>query len=243
MGLIDGLLGFGAPSLRVGQPAPDFTLPDGGGKMVRLSEFRGRKAVVLYFYPKDDTPGCTKESCAFRDSYQDFLDAGAEVIGVSGDDSSSHERFATKYNLPFVLLSDRGGQVRAKYGVPATWDSCRDGSRSSSTAMVSCGTPSTPSSSPSSTSPRPSPPCGSWIGRPRTAEARQRRRDRAAGGAAAHTSCGRSGGHGPRRTRTPRRAALRMRPAPRPSWRRRTRRRRRPSPTPSSTRPPSRRRA
>ena len=88
--------------------------------MVRLSEFRGRKAVVLYFYPKDDTPGCTKESCAFRDSYQDFLDAGAEVIGVSGDDSSSHERFATKYNLPFVLLSDRGGQVRAKYGVPAT---------------------------------------------------------------------------------------------------------------------------
>ena len=120
MGLIDGLLGFGAPSLRVGQQAPDFTLPDGGGKMVRLSEFRGRKAVVLYFYPKDDTPGCTKESCAFRDSYQDFLDAGAEVIGVSGDDSSSHERFATKYNLPFVLLSDRGGQVRAKYGVPAT---------------------------------------------------------------------------------------------------------------------------
>jgi peroxiredoxin Q/BCP len=120
MGLIDGLLGFGAPSLRVGQEAPDFTLPDRGGKMVRLSEFRGRKAVVLYFYPKDNTPGCTKESCAFRDSYQDFLDAGAEVIGVSGDDSSSHERFATKYNLPFVLLSDRGGQVRAKYGVPAT---------------------------------------------------------------------------------------------------------------------------
>ena len=120
MGLIDGLLGFGAPSLRVGQEAPDFTLPDRDGKMVRLSEFRGRKAVVLYFYPKDNTPGCTKESCAFRDSYQDFLDAGAEVIGVSGDDSSSHERFATKYNLPFVLLSDRGGQVRAKYGVPAT---------------------------------------------------------------------------------------------------------------------------
>ena len=93
--------------------------------MVRLSEFRGRKAVVLYFYPKDDTPGCTKESCAFRDSYQDFLDAGAEVIGVSGDDSSSHERFATKYHLPFVLLSDRGGQVRPNTACRRRWGSCR----------------------------------------------------------------------------------------------------------------------
>ena len=120
MGLLDGLLGFGDPGLRVGQEAPDFTLPDRTGTMVRLSELRGRKAVVLYFYPKDDTPGCTKESCAFRDSYQDFQDAGAEVIGVSGDGAASHERFAAKHRLPFILLSDRGGQVRAKYGVPAT---------------------------------------------------------------------------------------------------------------------------
>jgi peroxiredoxin Q/BCP len=88
--------------------------------MVRLSEFRGRKAVVLYFYPKDDTPGCTKESCAFRDSYQDFQDAGAEVIGVSSDSAESHGRFAAKHRLPFTLLADQGAQVRKRYGVPAT---------------------------------------------------------------------------------------------------------------------------
>jgi peroxiredoxin Q/BCP len=120
VGLLDGLFGFGPPDLRVGEAAPDFVLPDRTGKMVRLSEFRGRKAIVLYFYPKDDTPGCTKESCAFRDSYQDFQDAGAEVIGVSSDDAASHGRFAEKYKLPFTLLSDQGGQVRKRYGVPAT---------------------------------------------------------------------------------------------------------------------------
>jgi thioredoxin-dependent peroxiredoxin len=85
-----------------------------------LSEFRDHKAVVLYFYPKDDTPGCTKESCAFRDSYQDFQDAGAEVIGVSSDSAESHGRFAAKHRLPFTLLADQGGQVRKHYGVPAT---------------------------------------------------------------------------------------------------------------------------
>jgi peroxiredoxin Q/BCP len=120
VGLLDGLFGFGPPDLRIGEAAPDFVLPDRTGKMVRLSEFRGRKAIVLYFYPKDDTPGCTKESCAFRDSYQDFQDAGAEVIGVSSDDAASHGRFAEKYKLPFTLLSDQGGQVRKLYGVPAT---------------------------------------------------------------------------------------------------------------------------
>jgi peroxiredoxin Q/BCP len=120
VGLLDGLFGFGPPDLRIGEAAPDFVLPDRTGKMVRLSEFRGRKAIVLYFYPKDDTPGCTKESCAFRDSYQDFQDAGAEVIGVSSDDAASHGRFAEKYKLPFTLLSDQGGQVRKRYGVPAT---------------------------------------------------------------------------------------------------------------------------
>lgn len=120
MGLLESLWGGGESSVRVGDEAPDFVLPDRTGKMVRLSEFRGRKAVVLYFYPKDDTPGCTKESCAFRDSYQDFQDAGAEVIGVSSDSAESHGRFAAKHRLPFTLLADQGGQVRKRYGVPAT---------------------------------------------------------------------------------------------------------------------------
>src|SRR5262245_57169688 len=120
MGLLDGLLGRGEANVRVGDQAPDFVLPDRTGKMVRLSDFRGRKAVVLYFYPKDDTPGCTKESCAFRDSYEAFQEAGAEVIGVSSDTAESHGRFASKYRLPFTLLSDRGGEVRRRYTVPAT---------------------------------------------------------------------------------------------------------------------------
>jgi peroxiredoxin Q/BCP len=118
MGLLD--LFSGTPGIGVGHTAPDFSLADRAGKTVRLSDFRGRKAVVLYFYPKDDTPGCTKESCAFRDQYQDFQDAGAEVIGVSSDSEASHEKFAAKYRLPFTLLTDRGGAVRKQYGVPAT---------------------------------------------------------------------------------------------------------------------------
>lgn len=120
MGLLESLWGSGDSSIRVGDEAPDFVLPDRTGKMVRLSEFRGHKAVVLYFYPKDDTPGCTKESCAFRDGYQDFQDAGAEVIGVSSDSAESHGKFAAKHRLPFTLLADQGGQVRTRYGVPAT---------------------------------------------------------------------------------------------------------------------------
>jgi len=120
MGMLESLWGSGDSRVRVGDEAPDFVLPDRTGKMVRLSEFRGRKAVVLYFYPKDDTPGCTKESCAFRDSYQDFQDAGAEVIGVSSDSAESHGRFAAKHRLPFTLLADQGAQVRKRYGVPAT---------------------------------------------------------------------------------------------------------------------------
>ena len=120
MGLLESLWGSGDSSIRVGDEAPDFVLPDRTGKMVRLSEFRGHKAVVLYFYPKDDTPGCTKESCAFRDGYQDFQDAGAEVIGVSSDSAESHGKFAAKHRLPFTLLADQGGQVRNRYGVPAT---------------------------------------------------------------------------------------------------------------------------
>ncbi|CAG0972071.1 cytosolic tryparedoxin peroxidase, trypanosomatid typical 2-Cys peroxiredoxin [Myxococcaceae bacterium] len=104
----------------VGDRAPDFELADAAGRPFRLSALRGRKAVVLYFYPKDDTPGCTKEACSFRDHYQDFVDAGAEVVGVSSDDGASHERFSKKYDLPFTLLSDEAGAVRKLYGVPAT---------------------------------------------------------------------------------------------------------------------------
>src|SRR5499427_768358 len=120
MGLLDSLFGGGTGGVGVGDQAPDFSLPDRTGKTVRLSEFRGRKAVVLYFYPKDDTPGCTKESCAFRDSYEAFQEAGAEVIGVSSDTAESHGRFAAKHRLPFTLLADQGAQVRKRYGVPAT---------------------------------------------------------------------------------------------------------------------------
>jgi peroxiredoxin Q/BCP len=106
--------------VKVGDRAPDFSLPDASGRAVGLADFRGTKPVVLYFYPKDDTPGCTKEACSFRDQYEDFTAVGAEVIGVSSDSSESHQKFAAKYRLPFTLLSDRDGQVRKRYGVPAT---------------------------------------------------------------------------------------------------------------------------
>ncbi len=102
-------------AVKVGDPAPDFTLPSQNGPSVSLKDFRG-KAVVLYFYPKDDTPGCTAESCGFRDQYEVFKTSGAEIIGVSGDSSESHQKFATKYQLPFTLLSDKGHQVRKLYG-------------------------------------------------------------------------------------------------------------------------------
>jgi len=108
-------------TLKTGDPAPDFTLPDQKGETVALSGFRGKKAVILYFYPKDDTPGCTAESCTFRDSYEDFQAAGAEVIGVSSDTEDSHKTFAAKYHLPFKLLSDQGGEIRKLYGVTSTF--------------------------------------------------------------------------------------------------------------------------
>ena len=119
MALFD-FLGGGKSGVEAGQPAPDFELPDAEGKRIRLADYRGKKAVVLYFYPKDDTPGCTAEACSFRDSYEDFQDAGAEVIGVSSDTASSHAKFAKRHKLPFTLLSDAKGEVRKKYGVPAT---------------------------------------------------------------------------------------------------------------------------
>ncbi|TVQ05749.1 MAG: peroxiredoxin [Leptolyngbya sp. DLM2.Bin27] len=107
-------------AIKVGDAAPDFTLPNQAGESVTLSSFEGQKAVVLYFYPKDDTPGCTVESCSFRDSYEEFLAAGAEVIGISSDSPDSHRAFASKHNLPFTLVSDSGSAVRKTYGVPAT---------------------------------------------------------------------------------------------------------------------------
>src|SRR5512137_2651347 len=119
MGLFD-IFGGGDPAVKVGERAPDFKLPDRDGNNVKLSQFRGKKAVVLYFYPKDDTPGCTAESCEFRDRYEDLKDAGAEVIGVSSDNEASHAKFAEKHRLPFILLSDSGGAVRKKYGIPST---------------------------------------------------------------------------------------------------------------------------
>lgn len=107
--------------VKVGDPAPDFTLSSQSGTPVSLKDFLGQKCVVVYFYPKDDTPGCTKESCAFRDQYEVFNSAGAEVIGISADSPESHQRFAAKYQLPFSLLSDSGNQVRKLYGVPASF--------------------------------------------------------------------------------------------------------------------------
>lgn len=107
--------------VKVGDVAPDFTLTSQYSLPVSLQDFRGKKAVVLYFYPKDDTPGCTKESCAFRDQYEVFKTVGAEVIGVSADSPESHQQFATKYQLPFTLLSDVGNQLRQLYGVPSTF--------------------------------------------------------------------------------------------------------------------------
>jgi peroxiredoxin Q/BCP len=118
MGLLDSLLGSGT-GLAAGAPAPDFSLEDQNGKRVSLAGLRGRN-VVVYFYPKDDTPGCTREACSFRDQYTDFTDAGAEVYGISSDSPASHRAFAAKYELPFTLLSDPDGKVREAFGVPAT---------------------------------------------------------------------------------------------------------------------------
>jgi peroxiredoxin Q/BCP len=104
----------------VGDPAPDFTRPTANGESVSLADFRGRSEVVLFFYPRNDTPLCTAEACAFRDSYEAFRDAGVEVIGVSADSAASHRQFAGRHRLPFRLISDDDGALRALYGVPRT---------------------------------------------------------------------------------------------------------------------------
>lgn len=103
-------------TLNEGDKAPDFTAKDQNGKTVSLSDFKG-KNVILYFYPKDDTPGCTAEACDFRDNYQSMLSQGFEVIGVSTDDEKSHKKFETKYSLPFPLIADTDKSINEAYGV------------------------------------------------------------------------------------------------------------------------------
>jgi len=106
-------------SVQVGDYAPDFTLTSQSGQQVSLAGFRGSKAVVLFFYPKDGTAFCTKEACSFRDAYEEFVQAGAVVIGVSSDSAESHQAFASGHRLPFALLADTDGCVRKAFGVPS----------------------------------------------------------------------------------------------------------------------------
>jgi thioredoxin-dependent peroxiredoxin len=104
-------------SVQIGDKAPDFTLPTDGNGTVKLADLKGKK-VVLYFYPKDDTSGCTAEACGFRDALPDYSGAGAVVIGISKDSVASHDKFKKKHDLPFILASDAGSDVCEKYG---TW--------------------------------------------------------------------------------------------------------------------------
>lgn len=104
--------------IKIGDSCPLFSLPDSQGRAIDMQEFIGKKILVLFFYPKDDTPGCTKEACAFRDAYADFLDLGCEVFGISSDDASSHQAFQDKHQLPYPLLADTQKKVRQLFGVP-----------------------------------------------------------------------------------------------------------------------------
>jgi thioredoxin-dependent peroxiredoxin len=106
--------------IQIGDAAPDFAVQAHDGEQVRLSDYRGNHVVVLYFYPKDGTPVCTKEACTFRDAFEEFSRAGAVVIGVSGDRAERHRSFAEQQRLPFQLVSDRDGSLRKAYGVPKT---------------------------------------------------------------------------------------------------------------------------
>lgn len=106
--------------IAVGQKAPDLSLPNQKGESVTLSKLWASGPVVVYFYPKDETPGCTAQACGFRDAYSTFKDAGAEVVGISSDDADSHQRFADHHRLPFVLLADTRGEARKAFGVKKT---------------------------------------------------------------------------------------------------------------------------
>lgn len=101
----------------IGKPAPDFTLPSTTGEPIALKQFKGKKTVILYFYPKDETPGCTKEACAFRDAFSEFEKHNAVILGVSNDPMDSHNAFRGKHHLPFTLLSDEDAAVAKLYGV------------------------------------------------------------------------------------------------------------------------------
>jgi peroxiredoxin Q/BCP len=105
-------------ALKVGDKVPDFASIDTNRNEFKSQDYLGKQWIVLYFYPKDDTPGCTAQACGFRDSYQDFKDLGAEVIGVSSDTTTSHQSFKKKFNLPFILLSDTNKKIRNLFGVP-----------------------------------------------------------------------------------------------------------------------------
>lgn len=109
------------PRVKVGDSAPDFTLPDAQGRPVRFHDLLGQGCVVLFFYPRDGSLGCTQQACSFRDAYEKLTDAGVTVVGVSGDSSESHETFAQRNRLPYTLLSDRDGDVREQFGVPRTF--------------------------------------------------------------------------------------------------------------------------
>ncbi len=104
-------------AITVGDRVPVFTLKDQSGADFNMKDYIGKTAMVIYFYPKDDTPGCTKEACSFRDAYEQFTDKNIKVIGISSDDVQSHKNFAEKYNLPFSLLADTEGMVRKLFGV------------------------------------------------------------------------------------------------------------------------------
>jgi len=105
-------------TLKIGDKAPTFTAVDANGNAFDSNEIIGKKPVVIYFYPKDNTPGCTAQACGFRDAYEDFIDFGAEVIGISSDTVNSHKKFSNQFKLPFLLLSDSNKKIRKLFGVP-----------------------------------------------------------------------------------------------------------------------------
>ena len=106
--------------IKVGSHIPAFKLPDQNGKIFDVKSVLGKKNLVIYFYPKDETPGCTKEACSFRDKYEVFKNHNAEIIGISGDGVASHKHFANKYHLTFTLLADEGNKIRKLFGVPSS---------------------------------------------------------------------------------------------------------------------------
>mgnify|MGYP000387912790 FL=1 len=108
-------------AIQVGDIVPQFSAIDAKGTLFDSTSVVGKKTVVLYFYPKDNTPGCTAQACSFRDQYEDFLDLGAEVIGISSDGLASHQKFTAQYQLPFLLLSDTDKKIRKLFGVPTAF--------------------------------------------------------------------------------------------------------------------------